>query len=292
MDVLGYFTPATFIPGPDVYVATGGRFDAVTPTRILDARHATAMQYTGPKPVGGSIIEFAAMPTPLAPEFPVPAGMLHTSWLGAVVLNVTATESKGPGFVQVAPAVTLARRASSNLNLTTRNQTIANLVIVPMSSTGRVAIYTSGTTHLIADVLGYFTNDPAPNSFVALFVPLAPERVLDSRAASRVGGLHFDGSAGTSTPVRFEGLPTVVGAVVLNVTATETCGPGFVQAGVHLVAGAYSNLNVDSSNQTIPNLMIARTDHCSGPNFQRPLELFTSNTSHLVADIFGWFIGF
>jgi hypothetical protein len=289
-DVAGYFVPAQEIAVPSAFVATGGRFQGVGPTRVFDTRPGHTVQYSGAKPLAGSTVDFAVFPTSEAPDVPVAPNLPNPSTIGSVVLNVTATESSGPGFVQVAPGGALVPGASSNLNLNAANQTIPNLVIVPVSSTGTVSVHTSAGTHLIADVLGYFTNDSAANSRSGLFVPLDPERVLDSRLATRVDGGEFVGAAGSSTTVRFEGLPDVPGAVVLNVTATETGAPGFVQVGPNTVPGgmtfgAHSNLNVERADETIPNLVISQ----SGQQNIDGVTFYTSGQAHLLADIAGWF---
>ena len=290
-DVAGYFAPATEIIAPPAFVATGGRFKGVTPTRVLDTRPQYAVQYSGPKPTAGTTIEVAVVPSALNPSVPIPPNMPDPATVGSVILNLTATESSGSGFVQVAPGGALVPGASSNLNLNSANQTIPNLVIVPVSASGTVSIFTSGGTHLIADVLGYFTNDTAPTSISGLFVPLDPERVFDSRPDYRVDGGSFDGSAGSGTTVYFDGLPqSLAGAVVLSVVATETGGPGYIQVGPNtlpggMVPGAHSNLNVERANQTIPNLVISQ----SGQLNIDGVSFYTLGDSHIVADIFGWF---
>ncbi|MGD9997744.1 MAG: hypothetical protein AB7U39_12530, partial [Ilumatobacteraceae bacterium] len=57
-------------------------------------------------------------------------GGVPTSGVSAVVMNVTAVDPAGPGYVQVAPTPVVAG-ASSNLN-TSAGRTIANLVVVPL----------------------------------------------------------------------------------------------------------------------------------------------------------------
>ena len=57
------------------------------------------------------------------------------------------------GFVTVFPCGS-PRPLASNLNLTGRHH--ANLVAAKIGDGGRVCIYTSKPTHLIADIAGYF----------------------------------------------------------------------------------------------------------------------------------------
>jgi hypothetical protein len=77
----------------------------------------------------------------------------------AVFLNVTATEMVAPGFVQVYPTGQAAPGSSFNLNITRADQTIPNAVFATMNpASGQVSLLTLGSTHLIADVAGYFTS--------------------------------------------------------------------------------------------------------------------------------------
>ena len=72
----------------------------------------------------------------------------------AVVLNVTVTGAQAAGFVTVYPCGT-PRPNASNLNFAT-GSTIPNLVIAKVGAGGKVCLFTSAGTHLIADVNGYF----------------------------------------------------------------------------------------------------------------------------------------
>lgn len=100
--------------------------------------------------------------------------------VSAVVLNVTAAEALGVGYVTVWPAG-VARPTASSLNVTFAGQNIANLVIVPLGVGGSVSLYTQGGTHLVADVAGWFGDSTQPANFSGLFEPLTPARVLDTR---------------------------------------------------------------------------------------------------------------
>ena len=74
---------------------------------------------------------------------------------GSVVLNVTATEASGPGFITVWPGST-DRPNSSVLNLTYVGQTRPNAVLVPIGADGTVNLFTQSGTHLVVDVAGWF----------------------------------------------------------------------------------------------------------------------------------------
>ena len=78
----------------------------------------------------------------------VPAGV------ASVVLNVTVTEPTQAGFITVYPCG-IPRPLASNLNYNV-GTTVANAVIVKVGSGGKVCLYNSNPTQLIADVNGYF----------------------------------------------------------------------------------------------------------------------------------------
>src|SRR5207342_3009317 len=65
------------------------------------------------------------------------------------------------------------RPLASSLNFTA-GATVANLVISKVGTEGTVSIFTQQTTHVVADVAGFF---PASTPYVAL----QPARLLDSR---------------------------------------------------------------------------------------------------------------
>jgi hypothetical protein len=268
-DVAGYFVPT------DVAV-TSGRLTGIEPTRVLDTRPASAVNYSGPKPGAGAIVNVRVTDLVGGPV---------ASQVSAVVLNVTATEATAPGYVQVAPGGQLVPGKSSNLNLTAVGQTIPNLVIVPVAADGTVSIFTQTGTHLIADVTGYFTSATELPDFSGLFLPLTPERVADTRPVSARDGGAFGAGPGDAFTMFFGGLPQAeLGAVMLNVTATESRAAGYVQVGPNLVVGKSSNLNLERAGQTIPNAVLVPVA------LDNTLDLYTQSGTELIVDIFGWFL--
>lgn len=106
-------------------------------------------------------------------------GGVPISGATAVVLNLTITGSAGSGYVQALATGLGQLGASSNLNLNYPGQTVAALVTVPVGVGGRVSFYDVPGGHLIADVLGYYTE--APVSSDGRYQPVTPSRILDSR---------------------------------------------------------------------------------------------------------------
>ena len=121
----------------------------VAPARVMDTRPGGVTidaQAVG----GGALRPGETRALQVTGRAGVPA-----SGVGAVVLNVTATGPTTGGFVTVHPTGQ-PRPGSSNLNFVA-GQTIPNLVIAKVGTTGQVSLYNdSGSTHLIADVAGWF----------------------------------------------------------------------------------------------------------------------------------------
>ena len=126
-------------------VAPRARFVPISPSRILDTRPDTRLNYAGGKPAAGGLF-----------DLDVPAAASIPSNASAVVLNVTATEAGGPGFVQLFPTGRGTPGSSSNVNVERAGQTIPNAVIIPLGNGGAVSFFTQVGTHLVADISGYF----------------------------------------------------------------------------------------------------------------------------------------
>ncbi|MEX2290194.1 MAG: hypothetical protein WD794_07705 [Mycobacteriales bacterium] len=263
-DVSGYFT----LSGE----TAAGRYRPLTPARILDTRSGLG----APK---GPLGKQQAATVQVTGRGGVPA-----SGVSAVALNVTATGAPVAGFVQVVPSAgSTAAGASSNLNVVAR-QTVANLVVVPVGDSGAVDVYSSGGTHVLADVAGWFTDDSTAPSGNGLFVPVAPERLLDTRSGSKPG----DAAQVQVAPLGRAGIPTSgVSSVVLNVTATLPIAGGFVQVlptGSGTLGGS-SNLNLERPGQTVANAAVATLGEGG------LVTLYTLRSTHLLADVAGWFTG-
>ena len=199
------------------------------------------------------------------------------------MLNLTATQSDRGGYVQVMPGLSGATTGWSNLNLDHANQTIANLVVVPLDSSGVVRVYTEIPTHLIVDVMGYFTDDGAPVSASGLYTPVRPTRLRDTRQEG--GPVPPNGRLVVSPLTNPVLAGTNAAALMLNVTATQAIGPGYLQVyptGQN-VEGVSSNLNVDVPGQTVPNAVDATLGAA------KQFTIYTYGGAHLIADVSGWF---
>ena len=252
----------------------GGAVRVVTPTRFLDTRAGTGR----PGGVAGPVGPGQAIELQVAGVGPVPA-----TGVTAVVLNLTGTGPTASTFVTAWPAGE-PRPLASNLNLVP-GQTSPNLVKVGLGAGGRISLFNnSGTTHLVADVLGYVQPPEQPGG---LLVDLAPSRLLDTRngtgrpAAGRVQAGQTISLAVTDVG----GVPaTGVSAVVLNVTATEPTTASYVTV---FPTGAprplASNLNMVAGD-TVPNRVVVPV------GADGTVSLYNNAGSvHLVADVGGYY---
>ncbi len=249
--------------GPVGAQASSG-YQALTPARIVDTRVGLGAQ--GPVPAGGSIDVTVTG-----------VGGVPASGVGAVVLNVTATNPTDATFVTVWPTGQ-ARPTASNLNVVA-GQSVPNLVVATVGAGGQVSLYNyAGNVDLLADVSGWF---PAGSGYHGL----TPERILDTRSGV---GAHGRVPAGGSIDVKVTGQGGVpdsgVGAVVLNVTATNPTDATFVTVWpTGQARPTASNLNV-VAGQSVPNLVMATV----GSGGEVSLYNY-AGTVDLLADVAGWF---
>ncbi|MBS0567947.1 MAG: hypothetical protein JSS59_11155 [Proteobacteria bacterium] len=247
------------------------------PKRVLDTRAGGSTadgSYAGQGPLAAN--------TPFALPILGRSG-IPTTGVGALVLNVLATNTSAPGYITVWPSC-VTRPLASNLNFIGQ-QTVANLVIVPAGCDATTnLVSSSGPTDMVVDVVGYFTTGPTLTS-------LAPSRLLDTRA----GAWTIDGKAAGSGAVSGgdqlnlqvtgrAGIPAGASAAALNVTATGTTAPAFITVWpTDQARPLASNLNF-VANQTIPNMVIAKLSATG------QISLFNSaGSTDLVADVVGWF---
>jgi YVTN family beta-propeller protein len=233
------------------------RYVAVAPGRLLDTRSG------GARPGDG-----ATTRVPVAGRAGVPAEAT------AVALNVTATDTTGPGFITVWPAG-LPRPEASNLNIERPGQTIPNLVIVPLGDGGAIDVFTQIAADLVVDVVGAWR--PAASATAGRLVPTDPTRVLDTRTAAPV-------AAGDTQVIDLGPAAAHASGAVLNVTVTEASAPGFVTVwpGGEPRPLA-SNLNVEEAGETVANMVVTPV----GPGGR--VAVFVQQATDVVVDLVGTF---
>ena len=81
-------------------------------------------------------------------------GLVPSTGVSAVSLNVTATNVAAPGFITVYPCGQLP--LVSSVNYDPSHLSTANAVLVPVSSTGSVCFYSMAAVDLVVDINGWF----------------------------------------------------------------------------------------------------------------------------------------
>jgi hypothetical protein len=148
---------------------------------------------------------------------------------------------------------------------------------------GRVSIFNGslGTTNVVADVGGWFTDASNPGATGERFTPLVPNRIASKTVGANTTLTIPVAGQGGVPPVDSLHPPT---AVVLNVTATNTVADSFLTV---WPSGAsrptISDLNVVQS-QTVGNLVVVKL------GTKGMLDLFNLNGStDVVVDVDGWY---
>ena len=133
---------------PQADITPGVAFVAMEPCRIVDTR-GPAGPYGGPALVAGVPRDFDLDNGPCTG---IPAGVESYS------LNVTATQTQGPGDLRIYPAGS-PQPLVSTLNYVA-NETVANAAIVPAGAGAAISVIAAVSgTHLIIDINGYFTDE-------------------------------------------------------------------------------------------------------------------------------------
>ncbi|MFG2983161.1 PKD domain-containing protein [Streptomyces sp. NPDC048258] len=252
------------------FVTSGNEFTSHAPTRLLDTR--AGLGAAKAKVAGRSSVALK-----VAGAAKVPAGVR------AVVLNVTVTNTTGPGHISVQQDKDLAEGAeTSNVNYVA-GQSVPNLVIAPVGEDGYVHLFNAGweSVDLIADVTGSFSPAPA-----AGYGALTPTRAVDTRegVGTAKGQVPGYGTFGVEIAGR-GGVPKGATAVALNLTATNPRADGHLTAYPSgQAAPATSNLNF-TAGRTIANSVIVPI----GPDGKITVRNGSWAPADVVIDVVGYY---
>ena len=265
VDVVGWFD--------DEPEGAGDAFRPLDPARLLDTR--VGIGRPGSTPVGAG----AEVVLDIAGSGGVPPVGATT-----VALNLTAVGPSTDTHLTVWPGGE-ARPHASSLNAGA-GRTTANLVIAKVGTDGTVRIRNNaGTTHILADVTGWWGPGAGPGPDGGLLHPMGPVRILDTRKGLGATGSVADVSLDVAGRGGLPPDPGKVRAVVVTLTAVP---PIAVGGDFHVSAWpsgspypGTSTLNV-SRNATTANLAVVPV----GPDGR--IILRRSQPADLVADVVGW----
>jgi sugar lactone lactonase YvrE len=266
VDIVGYFT-------------AGADMVYMTPQRLMDTR-AGETTSDGNFSGIGALAAWSTIDLPIGGRSGIPG-----NGVSAAIMNVTATDPQAEGYLDIWPA-NAPTPLTSSLNFDAA-QTVPNLVIGKVSDSGQVSIGNGsiGSTDVLVDVMGWF---PVGSTYSAL----EPARLLDTRPGATttdgqgagVGGLP-EQQTFNLTVVGRGGVPIdQVGAVVLNVTVSDTTTEGFLTV---WPGGAprplASNLNF-TPHKIVANAVIAKVGAGGQVSFFN-----STGSTELIVDVVGWF---
>jgi hypothetical protein len=197
----------------------------------------------------------------------------------AYSLNFTAVPlNNGPlGYLTVWPTG-LSQPLVSTLNDLT-GTVVANAAIVPSGTDGKISVYPSNDTNLVADINGYFA--PSGAGGYSLYAG-APCRVIDTRHIGN--GQPFNGLL--SPPINVVGsacgVPATAQAYVFNATVVPQGALG------------YLTLWPDGEQQPVVSTLNALDGAITSnmaivPSSNGKVDAFASGTTQLVLDISSYF---
>lgn len=291
VDLQGYVSPG----------ATGaGLYNPLsTPARICDTRAANPSKLISPATQcnggAGNPGDSLKVDTPYPVQVTGDGGVPAVARVSAVVLNVTVVGPAAKGYLTAYPTGENPPTAS-NLNYAPA-ETVANRVIVPVSGTGEVDLYSSQATNAIVDVSGWFsTSGGTGSSYNALNSPV---RICDTRAAnpSLLSGGAAQCNGGTGNPgdalgagktltVQVTGnasIPTNATAVVLNLTAIRPSINTYLSVYPGGTRPTVSDLNPGAS-AVVANLVVATLSSSGTVTIYN-----NAGTVNLAVDVAGWY---
>lgn len=245
------------------YVPDGSPLTAVSPSRILETRAGDDLTTVDGESEGDGKTEPGSI-TKLAVGGR--AGVPSDS--AAVVINLTAVGVQSNGFVTVYPCTPEVPLAAS-LNYT-NGINRGNELIAQLDADGKLCIFTSSSIHVTVDLVAHIPPGTTLTS-------IDPARLLDTRDTNKR-------SAGSEIEVQVTGragIPEGSSAVIVNVTAVQPDGTGFVT--IHRCLAERPNAsalnfvaNVNGGNEVVAELSSDGT-----------ICLFTSESTHLTVDAVG-----
>lgn len=271
VQVLGYYEWAP--------AREGGRFEPVTPTRLLDTRTAGS-QVTGPLTANTDYTVDLTIPKPGDTSSPVPAGAT------AVALNVTVADTTADGSIKVWPGG--GTTPTEPALYWESGETTPNHVIVAPDANDEIEIRLSQAGDVVIDVFGYYTNDTQDTGNLSGTVPT---RVLDTRdsGAAIVGPL----TGGTTYDLQIagSGLPIPQGATgaIVNVTVVGPTASGWLK--VFPADAAIPNISTHNylASDTLANLTQVQLPTTGSDAGKISLRANTGTNVHVIVDVVGYY---
>lgn len=236
----------------------------VTPTRLLDTR--TGLGAPAAKVASG---------TSIALQVSGRAG-IPTGGIGTALLNVTVAAPGADGYLTTYPSGA-TRPGTRSLSYTSA-ATLSQLVPAKLGTDGKVRLYTSATTNLMAEVVGWYPT-------TGHLVPVTPTRVLDTRTGLGTAKVRVPAGGSVDLPVAGAGIVPATGAsaVALSLSAATPSAGGWLTA--HPTGAARpvtAHLRFDPA-ASMSGMVVSRLG--SGGK----VTIHSTAQTDLLVDVVGWF---
>ncbi|MEO6654231.1 MAG: PQQ-dependent sugar dehydrogenase [Ilumatobacteraceae bacterium] len=265
VDVMGWFVDTDG-------TSDDGRFVALDPARLVDTRIPSGTTLTS-----GSVNQWTRDGDRIRFLGEGQLGVDGAGATGALVVSVAAIPRPGLGGFVSGVGVNTPPTGTSNVNVRP-GEMRANMLVIPDDDSSFYALDTFNIADVVVDVLGYITSDNAASNGSGLYSSIAPTRTADTRLAQPVPTLQRDTPSAAPVPAAANG----ASALVQNITATNTTGPGFIAAQPTDVPPLVSNVNFEAAAQTLAALAFTRV--ATGNVYYTSLV-----RSDLVVDVVGFF---
>jgi len=284
VDLQGYFSTTGAVSSGE------GHYNTTAPTRVADTRCGETPPVTGAGdctaiPAGNKTLK--TLTTSQSVDVAVAGqGTIPATGLSAAVVQLTTTNPTTNGYLTAYPTGT-TRPTASNVNWVV-GQTTSNRAIVPLDASGKLSLYNfSGNTDVVVDVVGYFSDSTASPTAGALFTPVNPGRVVDTRDP---GGAPLGANQSRAVQVgNVAGIPAVVSgsptAAALNLTEATATANSFLTVTPTAITppAATSDLNFG------PGEVRANADLASLPSTGKISIYNLTGDTDAVMDAFGYF---
>lgn len=292
-------TDLAFVTGPSGpalwYVQQNGRVRKVTHSTPAQAADSGPQAYEA---LDAPVRRFDSRE--LSPAAPLRAGQTRLidldapSGATAAVVNLALVRPLSNAANATAWQPRTLRPGTSNVNAP-QGENVSNSSIVPLDADGRMLLFTQATTHVLVDVVGYFSDAPAAVA-EGRFEVVDPTRVVDTREPSSGSNEFVRVDGGNTDVVRVAlagqaGLPSAgaeIGSVAMVLTAIndEQDDNGFVAA---FPTGATqpntSNINIGAAPDVRANLVIVPLGDLDS------VDLVLDDVDHIAVDVVGYFTG-
>jgi hypothetical protein len=204
----------------------------------------------------------------------------------AVVVNITLIPHAGGQAVILYPADTQRTQLQS---VRAAGQIVANSGIVRVGSGGTLKVYSEGTSDVLIDIYGYFTDSNTTSNLV--FYPITPCRAIETRIDYRSpAGPFGPPTINNQETRRFrlrESPSCSIPANAAAYSATVTVVPPAALAYLTAWPAAAPQPNISSINSFAGRVLANNLIIPAGPD--GAIDVFASDRTDMIVDINGYF---